>query len=361
MKSTGNGVNDDKRSKKGPGKKAVILIVVLAVLCAGFAAWKAAGRPVDSSSKATHIFVVSQGEGASAVGDALEKAGYIRSGKIFTLQAKLSGNDSNLKAGQYAVSKSMSTSRIVDMMAGGETSGQVFTVTEGMSMYKIAAMLDDQGICTEKEFWAAASKDYDGYRFSKYIPSGNSIYKLEGFLYPDTYEVALDASAEDVINMMLKNFDRHVTKKYYTRAANGDMTILELITKASIVQREAGTVKDMPKVASVINNRLDRDMYLQMDSILSYILQEDKVINSYSDTQIDSDYNPYKNKGLPPGPICSPGMDAIDAAADPADTDYLFFVNSAKLDGTLAFSTNEEDFLKDKAAFEKAYKKSQNK
>lgn len=359
MKNTAGSADTGKKERKGHRRAALILIIVLAVLCAGFGAFKAAGRPVDQSSEKTEIFEVTSGEGASAIGDALEKAGYIRSGRIFTLQAKLSGHASDIKAGQYAVSKSMSTARIVDMMVSGDTAGHVFTVTEGMSMYKIASMLDKQGICTEKEFWDAAGKDHSGYRFSKYIPEKNSIYKLEGFLYPDTYEVPLDASAEDVINVMLKNFDRHVPEKYYKKASKEGMTVTELVTKASIVQREAAKTKDMPKVASVINNRLDKNMYLQMDSILSYIKQEDKVIASYSDTQIESAYNPYTNKGLPPGPICSPGIDAIDAALDPADTDYLFFVDSAKLDGTLSFSTNEKDFMKDKAAFEKAYRKSQ--
>lgn len=343
-------------------KKGIITIVcVIAIIAAGiFGYISIESRAVDASSKATQIFTVESGEGATQIGTQLKSKGLIRSYKVFMIRVKMGGNTAKMQAGSYAFSKSMSVSEIINDMVNGKTTGQTFTVTEGMSMEKIATMLSKQGICTKKQFYAAASKkDFENYKFSKYLSSSTSANRLEGFLYPDTYEVAMDATAKDVIKTMLSNFDNKITDKYYKKAKARGTNIYKIITTASIVQREAGTSDDMPKVASVIYNRLDKDMYLQMDSILSYITNEDKVIASYSDTNIDSDYNPYKNKGLPPGPICSPGTDAIDAALEPADTEYIYFVDSEKLDGTLNFSTNEKQFFKDKAAFEKAYKKSQ--
>ncbi|MCI2061358.1 MAG: endolytic transglycosylase MltG [Eubacteriaceae bacterium] len=343
-------------------KKAVIGVLILAVVIVGglFGYVRIEGRAVDSTSKATQIFTVEQGTGAAQIGSSLKTRGLIRSYRAFMLQAKFSGSISRMQAGSYAFSKSMSMSEMIDDMVSGDTAGQTFTVTEGMSMEKIAVMLAKQGICTKKAFYAAAEKkNFEGYKFSKYLSDDKAANRLEGFLYPDTYEVAIGASPKEVLDVMLKNFDAHVTDKYYKEAKKQGTNIFKIVTAASIIQREAGVTDDMPKVASVIYNRLDADMYLQMDSILSYITNEDKVIASYGDTKIDSAYNPYKNKGLPPGPICSPGIDAIEASLKPADTKYLYFVDSEKLDGTLNFSDNEKQFYKDKAAFEKAYKKSQ--
>lgn len=190
----------------------------------------------------------------------------------------------------------------------------------------------------------------------KYLPSGAN--RLEGFLWPDTYTISVRGGAHEAINVMLKKFDSELTSKYYKAAKKNGINIYKLVTLASIVEREASISKDKPYVASVIYNRLHKNMYLQMDSIIAYITGTERVIATYGDISVKSKYNPYKYKGLPPGPICSPGKTALDAAADPANSDYLYFVTSSKLDGSLAFSKTADQFAKDKAAFEKAYKKS---
>ena len=151
------------------------------------------------------------------------------------------------------------------------------------------------------------------------------------------------------------HFYRVFKKEYYEKIKERKKSLMEIITIASIVEREAKTKEDKKKVASVIYNRLKAGMPLQMDSILAYITGEEKIKASLKDTQVDSKYNPYKNKGFPPGPICSPGKDSIEAAINPDETEYLYFVASDKLDGTNVFSKTYEEFLKDKAKFDKAY------
>lgn len=336
-------------------KKMIGLILAAVVIFIGtfFAFLTVESRPVDASDDAKEYVTVEEGSGASQIAATLGERGLIRNELAFKLKAKFSGADSGFQAGAYAISRSMSTSSIIDMIADGRTAAKSFRIIEGLSLDKIADQLAAQDICTEEEFFKEVESGSFDHRFMKYLPKGPT--RLEGFLYPDTYTISLEGGAHEAIEAMLANFDSKVPDEYYKKAKERGMDIYKAVTAASIIEREASFAEDKPRVASVIYNRLDRDMYLQMDSIIAYIHKEDKVIATYGDIAVESDYNPYKNKGLPPGPICSPGEEAIKAALEPADTKYLYFVNSDKLDGSLTFCENEAEFAKAKAAFEKAY------
>ena len=220
-------------------------------------------------------------------------------------------------------------------------------------MFKTLNAMEKAKVINKTDFYNEIENGKFNYEFIKELPKGKN--RLEGFLYPDTYNAPADATPHQVIDMMLKNFDRVFKKEYYEKIKERKKSLMEIITIASIVEREAKTKEDKKKVASVIYNRLKAGMPLQMDSILAYITGEEKIKASLKDTQVDSKYNPYKNKGLPPGPICSPGKDSIEAAINPDETEYLYFVASDKLDGTNVFSKTYEEFLKDKAKFDKAY------
>ena len=340
----------EKQMKKAIGLALAAILIFVGTF---FAFLTIESRPVDASDDSKVFINIEEGSGASQIASQLAANGLIRNELAFKLRAKMSGAGGKFQAGAYAVSKSMSTSSIIDMIVDGRTAGKSFRIIEGLSLDKIAAELASQDICTEEEFFKEVeSGDFD-YRFMEYLPKGPT--RLEGFLYPDTYTIGLEDGAHQAIDKMLANFDSKVGDEYYDKAKERGMTIFEVVTCASIVEREGSLSEDKPKVASVIYNRLDKDMYLQMDSIIAYIQKEDKVIASYSDIAVESDYNPYKNKGLPPGPICSPGIEAIDAALSPADTDYLFFVNSDKLDGSLTFCETDVEFEKANKAFKKAY------
>ncbi len=333
-------------------KKLLIILACAAAACAGFFIFLAVGSgPADPADRSPVYVDIEEGSGAYDAAAKLVDRDLIKSELAFKIKARFSG--SGIKAGTYAVKRSMSAGDIIDMMTEGRVAAKTFRINAGLSLYKIAAELERQDICTEEEFYDEVENGSFDHPFMKYLPDGPA--RLEGFLYPDTYTIGLKDGAHEAIEIMLKNFDAKVTDSYYKKAAAEGTDIYKTIVKASIIEREARIAEDKPKVSSVIDNRLATDMNLQMDSIIAYIHQEDKVIASYSDIAVESDYNPYTNKGLPPGPICSPGMDSIEAALEPAETDYLYFVNSAKLDGSLTFCETDKEFAKANKAFKKAY------
>ncbi len=340
---------------KDKKKKAIIVaIVVFAIVVCGIVGNIVLSNPVDKSNKEIKIVNVQPGSSTGQIASALKEQGTIKSTFYFKIKSKLGGYDGKYKAGQYAVSKAMSLKKQMDMIKDGETVGKIFTIPDGNTIEKDAAILVKNNVITKKAFYDEIANGKFDYKFLKGAPKG--VNRLEGFLYPETYQVDLDADAHEVVNIMLKQFDKVFTDEYYEQTKKRKMSVLEVMTVASIIEREAKTDEDKKNVASVIYNRLEVGMPLQMDSILAYITGEEKIKASLKDTQVKSDYNPYTNKGLPPGPICSPGKVSIEAALYPAETKYMYFVATDKLDGTNVFSETYEEFLKDKKAFDKAYK-----
>lgn len=335
-------------------KKLIITLICVILIAFGglFGVFKMQTGAVDTKDHGIKTIKIKTGSGISDIASALKKEDLIKSEFFFKSLIKLNGNGDKLKAGTYAFSRDMDADKIIDIIVSGKVAGKTFSVTAGQSTYKIAATLEKAGICSKKEFFKEVEHGKFNYKFIKSLPRGSN--RLEGYLYPDTYNIPLDGGAHEAIDAMLTQFDKVIYSKYSKNM--DDKTLFKTITMASIIERESQKTDDKAKVADVINNRIKKGMHLQMDSIISYIKNEDKVIASYSDIAVKSAYNPYKNKGLPPGPICSPSIESIEAALNPAGTSYLFFVNSDKLDGSLAFSKNDKAFEKDKKAFEKAYK-----
>ncbi|MEG0391508.1 MAG: endolytic transglycosylase MltG [Anaerovoracaceae bacterium] len=340
--------------KKNMTKPLMIIAVAILVIVVGFFAFLTlTGRPMDTTEEKTVVVSIEKGSGTGQIAKVLKEKELIRSELAFKLKTKLSGFDGKYIAGTYAFNQTMTMKSMMRDLANGKTAGNVFTVIEGQTIDKVAQQLSDQGIVTKEAFYHEIENGSFDYPFMALLPKGPT--RLEGFLYPNTYEAPLNATAHDVIDMMLASFDETITEKYYDEAEKQGKSLYEVITMASIVEREAAKKEEKPKVASVIANRLKIDMPLQMDSIIAYIQKEDKIRATYSDIAVDSAYNPYTNKGLPPGPICAPGKDAIEAALYPEDTDYLYFVAGPKLDGTNVYSKTYDEFLVNKAAFDKAY------
>ena len=180
---------------------------------------------------------------------------------------------------------------------------------------------------------------------------------LEGYLVPDTYSVPAGTSEDEIIRQLLDAHKEIFDSKAKAKAKKLKRSENEIMIIASIIEKECADVGDQPIVASVIYNRLKIDMPLQMDSTIQYILGLEGVRKEdllYDDTEVESPYNTYTNPGLPAGPICCPGRSAIEAALNPADTKYLYFVLDDKLDGKMAFSEDYNDFLKDKDAYYEA-------
>ena len=332
----------------------IILIVVVAVICVGFAAVMSMGAPLDKKNEQTKLVQIPTGSSTYDIAYTLEDNEIIDNPKAFRVISKLTGSDNKYVAGTYELSPSMSMREIQKIIVKGDSLVNKFTVIPGETVEKIAKKLDESGIVTYDEFMDAEENAEFDYEFIK--PHKNKLYRLEGYLLPETYNFDPGTSAEKVIDTMLDRFNTVIYESIYKKSSS-EMDFEDVLTVASIIQKEAGNEDDMYKVSSVIYNRLDKDMALQMDSIVSYVLQKDEVNLSNADISIDSAYNPYDNRGLPPGPICSPDVTAVKAAYNPADTDYLYFVLSYKLDGTAVFTKDYDKFLKEKEKYYDAYEK----
>ena len=342
-------------------KKIIITVIGIAVIiAAGVLLYIGGlGKALDSENTQTVNVTIPSGSGTIQIGQQLEENSIISSSDKFKLWSRIKGYDSQYKAGTYALSPSMDFQTIADIIVGGKVNTVNFTVPEGYTIYQTARVIADSGLGdydTLVSLIEAADFDYDFLDGAQ-----NNKNKLEGYLFPNTYTIDEGMSEEQIIKVMLDEFEKQPLKAITDKKlssqhnASSGRSINEIITIASIIERECKVDEERKLVASVIYNRLEKGMPLQMCSTVQYVLGKQKEVLTYADTRIESPYNTYTNAGLPPGPICSPGLAAVQAALHPADTDYLYFVLSEKLDGTSNFSSDYAQFERDKAAYDKAY------
>jgi len=328
---------------------AAVLIVIMAV--AVFSIYTAyvntASEPVKPGSGELISVTIPSGAGTGRIAEILAENGLIKNPTVFKLKTKLKEYDGRYQAGHYSLSPGMSMDEIMELLLSGKADTVRFTIPEGYDIKRIAEKLSAEGLIDTDEFMNEIENGVFDYDFLADAPPGPA--RLEGFLFPDTYEIFANADEHDIIDKMLYQFSKVFTEEYEARAKELGMSVREVITMASIVEREAQVSEDRPVIASVFYNRLKIGMPLQSCATVQYVLGEQKPVLSIEDTRIESPYNTYLIKGLPPGPIASPGADSIKAALYPADTEYLFFV--AKGDGSHAFSVTYEQFLRDKAKY----------
>ena len=234
----------------------------------------------------------------------------------------------------------MDPREVLSLIVEGKTTRVRFTIPEGFSVRDIAKRLADEGIVDEQEFLKKA-EDYRPYDYIE--RHANTFYACEGFLFPDTYELGTDMDVDTILKEMSSDFDQRLTKKMRQRAAEEHLSLYELVTLASLVEKEARYEEDRPIIAQVFLKRLAIGMPLQSDTTLQYLRNDPKEDLSLEDTKVDSPYNTYQHEGLPPGPIASPGLAAIEAVLYPASTEYLYFV--ADRQGHNHYSTNYADHL----------------
>lgn len=289
--------------------------------------WFTEKETTDDDGNPTTVSVADMDE----VADTLKDNGFIKYEWLFKLFARVTHKDTRLAAGSYELSTTMDYSALLRNM-GAKSSARATVsvrVVEGSTVEEIIKLLAEQGVAKQDALEeAAANYDYQ-YDFLDSSTLGQAD-RLEGFLFPDTYEFYVDSDAATALGRMLSNFNNKLTDELRNEASARGYTVRELITIASIIEKETDGV-DQTNIASVIYNRLNNTSggtngYLQMDSTIQYILDERKEKLTSEDLAIDSPYNTYQNKGLPAGPISCPGMDAIEAAVYPADTNYYYFV-----------------------------------
>lgn len=335
-------------------KKILIAVICVAVIIVAGAVFyiTGLGKALDSNDTQTVSVIISSGSSTGQIGQILEEEGIISSADKFKIWSRIKGYDSQYKAGTYTLSPSMDFQKIADIIVSGKVTTVNFTIPEGYTIYQTASAIAAKGLGDYDTLVSLIEAGDFEYDFLK--DAQNNKNKLEGYLFPNTYTVDEGMNEEQIIKVMLDQFEKQPYKVY--AESGSSYSLNDIITVASIIERECKVDEERPLVASVIYNRLAKGMPLQMCSTVQYVLGKQKEVLTYADTRIESPYNTYTNTGLPPGPICSPGLAAIKAALNPADTDYLYFVLSEKLDGTSNFSSDYAQFEKDKAAYDKAYR-----
>lgn len=306
-----------------------IAAIVIMALYAAFYSY--AGNPVDSEGREVEI-AIARGSSFSAVVDLLDDAGLVGRRQYFLLLSYVKGAPKQIRAGEYELNSSMTPEGILDRLMEGRVKGYRVSIPEGFTVRQIAARLAARGIVDEDRFRTLARDKT--FLSSLEIPGASA----EGYLFPDTYVFSRSMDEERVITFMVDQFRSRITPEMKEQAKKLGLTMDEIVTLASIVEKEGGKKDEKPLVAAVFYNRLKRKMRLQSDPTVIYGIEDFDGNLKKRHLEEETPYNTYQIAGLPPGPICNPGMDAIMAALHPAPVNYLYFVS--KNDGSHHFSSN---------------------
>ena len=295
----------------------------------------------------TQVLVIEKGQTGTEIADMLYERGLIRSTQGFKLWLYLSGTNDKLQTGHYQIPNKVTVRELISLLQEGHVESIRVTIPEGYTVGDIAIVLEKNQIMKAKDFLAEA-KTYVPYPYMK--GTKPATYPVEGFLFPSTYEIPVGATPRDVIQMMADEMNRYLTPAVKKQIQAQHMSIHDFVTLASIVERESLFDADRPTIAGVFKKRLAHGIPLQSDATISYVLGYAKEDVTIGDTQLQSPYNTYVSKGLPPGPIANPGKKSLDAVLYSENTDYLYFV--ADKEGHNHFSKTYEEHL---AAVNKIY------
>jgi UPF0755 protein len=289
---------------------------------------------------------VVKGDTLSDVADKLQAAGVIKSAFVFKLQARYEGYGTLIQTGHYTFEPGQDTDAVFRKLAAGKAAPTItVSIPEGLTLEETAkTVAGDSGVPAARFEKAARRTDYD-YAFLEHP----GIKTTEGYLFPAKYDLEKGVTAPQIVDRLLGQYLIETQGLDIADAKDRlGLTEHQLVIVASLIEKEAASPEEKPLVASVIYNRLDRDMPLQIDATIQYALKSPKANLSLHDLKVNSPYNTYENKGLPPGPICSPGRESLEAALNPEQTTFLYYV--LKADGQSHFFTaNYRDFLREKA------------
>lgn len=310
---------------------AATLVVIVGLLAAYLDIQRFAERPTGSSAE--EVFVtVHPGEGFVVTAGKLQEAGLVTAPWRFRAYARLNGYTTRIQAGEYALRGDMAPRDVLESLARGRVRLHRITVPEGVTLRQIAVLLEEAGLGTEAEFRRLAADP--GVAAAEDLPADT----LEGYLFPDTYHFPRDYPPREILKTMVRRFRGEITDAWRQRAAELGFTLHQVVTLASIIEKETGNPEERHLISSVFHNRLRQGMRLETDPTVIYGLADFDGNLTREHMRTPSPYNTYLIKGLPPGPIASPGRAALEAALFPADSGYLFFVS--RQDGTHQFSTN---------------------
>jgi UPF0755 protein len=320
-------------------KTIKIVLVMAVVIPLLLSAWFSAEFYIAPKTPPTEIFFeVDKGQGVYDIAQELKEKGIIKNRQSFLLGYKIYYSSKSLKAGEYLFNLPLSLKGILEMLTEGKVYLHSLTIPEGLTRKEIARHLDSLGFTNEEEFLAASSK-------TEIISSlDKEAANLEGYLFPETYYFPRGVAAEKIVSALVSQFKAVFSETWQKRAREIKMTPREVVILASLIEKEASLPEEKKLVSAVFHNRLRIRMKLDCDPTIIYVLKEEESFKGRllkRDLKLKSPYNTYRNRGLPPGPICSPGRDSLEAALYPAQEKYLYFVS--KKDGSHYFSSSFKD------------------
>ena len=288
-------------------------------------------------------FRIDKGMSTRDIAEQLYDLGLIQNKTIYRFLSKFNGFDGQYKVGTYTLCEGLSYDEIMTLLAGEPETVRV-TFPEGFTTEQIAARLEANNVVTADEFLAALETiDVSSYPFLGELAGTSRDHRLDGYLFPDTYEFYQGMQASSAINKFLENFHNRITAEMLEKADERGMSMQEVVTVASMIEKEAANDDERAMIAAVIYNRIAAGMPLQIDSTIMYVLPEHKDVLTVEDTKIDSPYNTYQNTGLPPTPIANPGLASIKATLSPASTKALYYALDSE-SGTHKFFTSYGEF-----------------
>ncbi|HUV50025.1 MAG TPA: endolytic transglycosylase MltG [Anaerolineae bacterium] len=308
---------------------AFISFAALACLFLDLLVYADKSANTDNSEK---VVVILPGQNLSTIANHLNNTGVIKNPVKFKLLARIKGSDKKIKAGEYLFSSSMTPIKILKIMASGKVRLYKITIPEGYNLEQIASIISEAKLGTRADFLRAATDSSFVYK------QGINAETFEGYLFPDTYNFPKDITQEKIIAAMVEQFRSIFNQKWKMRAKDLNLSIHQVVTLASIIEKETGVSFERPVISSVFHNRLKKRMRLQSDPTVIYGLKNFDGNITRKHLSAQTPYNTYTMKGLPPGPVANPGIKAIEAALYPADTNFLYFVS--KKDQTHKFSAS---------------------
>ena len=334
---------------------SVILVVALASLIYGYSRYRVYQEDYQGTESTVGedvTVVIPEGAATKQIAQILKEKGLIQFPSAFVKRVKESEYRGVLQPGEFTLNTGMSTWEMIEILGKVEPTKTVkatLTIPEGYSIEQIAARVSEQGLFTQDEFLNAVQEDTYDYDFLDSIPEGVNVeYRLQGFLFPATYDIYEDTTAHDLVDRMLQKFSEVYDSTMRSQAETMGYSAFEVVTRASIVEREAKLDEERPIIAGVINNRLEQGMMLQMCPTVLYPITNgiyDKSEVTYDDLEVDSPYNTYKYTGLPVGPICNPGEVSIRAVLYPEEHNYLYYHVDNEETGSHIFTETYEEHL----------------
>jgi UPF0755 protein len=329
---------------------AAVFVLLLAAAAAGAWFYSGVDRLYQGYDPPEQFVEIPQGAGPAAIGRRLVAAGVVRNRGTFRLALWLTGDGRRLQAGEYRFDHPISARQVIEKIARGEVFVQPITFPEGLTIKQMAGLYESRGFGTAAAFTRAAQN------VSLISALDPLAHDLEGYLFPNTYTLPRKATADQLVARMVQEFEKALTPEMRQQAAARGMSVRQLVTLASIVEKETGRPDERPVIAAVYSNRLKIGMGLQCDPTVIYALERAGRYTgnlTRADLQYDSPYNTYRYSGLPPGPIASPGHASLAAAANPEDVPYLYFVS--RNDGSHAFATTLAEHNRNVQEFQVKY------